>query len=148
YFTLTNGGTVFGTYDATFSWIAGDVDAGATPDSFEVRSFDGANWGAAGTASRTPTSIQSTGQTIFGDFAVGELTNWTITSSSGANGTISPLGAISVKHGNDLTFTMIPDLHYTVQDVLIDGVSFGAMTSYVFTNVSANHTIAVSYTLQ
>ncbi len=32
-------------------------------------------------------------------------------------------------------------------DVLVDGVSVGAVTSYTFTNVSANHTIAASFAI-
>ena len=32
-------------------------------------------------------------------------------------------------------------------DVLVDGVSVGAVTSYTFTNVTANHTIAASFAI-
>jgi hypothetical protein len=40
---------------------------------------------------------------------------------------------------------MTPDMGYHVLDVQVDGVSVGAVTSYPFTNVTADHTIAVSF---
>ena len=42
-------------------------------------------------------------------------------------------------------FTITPDTGYHVADVLVDGASVGAVTSYPFTNVTANHTIAASF---
>ncbi len=43
--------------------------------------------------------------------------------------------------GYDKTFVMIPVPGYDVADVLVDGVSAGAVTAYTFTNVTENHTI-------
>jgi len=71
----------------------------------------------------------------------------TITSSAGANGSISPLGATSVNHGGSQAYTITPDLGYHVADVLVDGASVGAVTTYDFTNVTANHTIEASFAL-
>lgn len=75
------------------------------------------------------------------------LIPYTITSSiSGSpNGTISPMGMIDVASGQSKTFTIIPDAGYEVDVVLIDGVSQGSITSYTFNNVTANHTISVSF---
>ena len=71
---------------------------------------------------------------------------WTITASSGANGSINPAGAITVNQGATQTFSMIPNgPSYGVGDVLVDGASVGAVSSYTFTNVQANHTISVSW---
>ena len=72
---------------------------------------------------------------------------YTLTPSAGPNGSITPGTAQTVTAGNDLTFTITPDAHYHVADVLVDGVSVGAVTSYTFTNVTANHTIAVSFAI-
>ncbi|NOT33074.1 MAG: hypothetical protein HOP12_02775 [Candidatus Eisenbacteria bacterium] len=69
----------------------------------------------------------------------------TITASAGANGSISPSGAVPVAEGTSPVFTMLPAAGYHVLDVLVDGVSVGAPTSYTFTNVAANHTISVSF---
>ncbi|MDM8551193.1 PKD domain-containing protein [Desulfobacterales bacterium HSG2] len=40
---------------------------------------------------------------------------------------------------------MIPDVGYEVKDVVIDGVSVGAVDSYTFEGISANHTISVTF---
>ena len=68
-----------------------------------------------------------------------------ITATAGTGGTITPTGSVNVAHGGSQTFTITPDTGYRVADVLIDGSSAGAVTSYTFTNVSSNHTIAVSF---
>ena len=48
-------------------------------------------------------------------------------------------------YGADQTFTITPSTGYHVADVLVDGVSVGAVTSYTFEDVSANHTISASF---
>ena len=70
---------------------------------------------------------------------------YTITSSKGTGGTISPLGATSVEAGADQSYTITPTAGYHVADVLVDGASAGAVTSYEFTAVDRDHTIAASF---
>ncbi|MFH0797678.1 MAG: FG-GAP-like repeat-containing protein [Candidatus Omnitrophota bacterium] len=70
-----------------------------------------------------------------------------ITASAGSNGSIAPSGAVSVNYGASQTFTITPDTGYQVADVLVDSVSQGAVTSYTFTNVTANHTISASFAI-
>jgi uncharacterized repeat protein (TIGR02543 family) len=72
---------------------------------------------------------------------------YTITASAGANGSITPSGAVGVSHAGSQSFTMTPATGYHVADVLVDGVSVGAVTGYSFTNVTANHTISVTFTI-
>jgi len=72
-------------------------------------------------------------------------TSFTITASAGANGSISPSGAVPVASGGSATFTITPDAGYGVADVLVDGSSVGAVTSYSFNNVTSAHTIAASF---
>ena len=43
---------------------------------------------------------------------------------------------MAVNYGADQTFTITPDACYHIADVLVDGVSVGAVTSYTFTNVT------------
>jgi hypothetical protein len=69
----------------------------------------------------------------------------TITASAGTGGTISPTGAVSVNSGTSRTFTITPSTGYRVTGVLVDGTSVGAVTTYTFSNVTANHTIAASF---
>ena len=71
----------------------------------------------------------------------------TITASAGANGSITPSGAVGVSFGGSQAFTMMPAAGYHVLDVLVDGVSVGAVTSYTFNSVSANHTISVTFAI-
>lgn len=72
-----------------------------------------------------------------------------ITASAGPNGSISPSGAVTVPRGGDQKFTITPKAgyRYRVADVLVDGKSVGAKTSYTFHDVGANHTISASFTL-
>ncbi len=52
-----------------------------------------------------------------------------------------------MNYGASQTFTITPNTDYHVADVLVDGVSVGAVTSYTFSNVIANHTISASFAL-
>ncbi len=70
----------------------------------------------------------------------------TITATAGSGGSISPSGAVNVTEGSDQTFTITPDSGYRINSVTIDGVSQGAITTYTFTNVTANHTINATFT--
>ena len=69
----------------------------------------------------------------------------TITSTAGAGGSISPAGATSVTYGQNQSYTITPDACYTIADVKVDGVSVGAVASYTFNNVTADHTIAATF---
>ena len=64
-----------------------------------------------------------------------------ITAKAGANGTITPSGNVTVKASADQAFAIQPNSGYTVSKVLVDGTDVGAVTSYTFKNVTANHTI-------
>jgi len=70
---------------------------------------------------------------------------FTISASTGINGTIDPKGNITVESGGSKTFTIKPDTGYIVDDVKIDGQSKGAMTTYSFTNVTADHSIYATF---
>src|SRR5206468_3595310 len=82
------------------------------------------------------------GHTIAASFAVGVET---IEGLAGAHGAISPAGSVSVDCGSSQTFTITPDACYHVADVLVDGVSVGAVSGYTLTNVTASHTIAATF---
>ncbi len=75
------------------------------------------------------------------------LSSYTITASAGAGGVISPTGSVNVNSGSSQTFTITPNLDYHIADVLVDGISVGAVSSYIFNNVTANHTISTSFTI-
>ncbi len=69
----------------------------------------------------------------------------TITASAGVNGAISNPGAVDVCPGSTPAYTITPDAGYHVLDVLVDGSSVGAVTSYTFSAISADHTISATF---
>lgn len=70
---------------------------------------------------------------------------FTITKNAGANGTIN--GSTTITYGADAAYTIVPAAGYVVDQVTVDGMNMGAITSYIFTNVVANHTIAATFRL-
>ena len=70
---------------------------------------------------------------------------YTIKTTAGAGGSISPSGSVSVREGRDQTFTITPDKGYAVSNVKIDSKSIGAVKSYTFENVRRTHTIEVIF---
>jgi hypothetical protein len=72
-------------------------------------------------------------------------TTYTITPSAGANGSISPSGATTVNSGDNQTFTITANSGYHISDILVDGSSVGAVSSYTFNNVTTDHTISATF---
>jgi hypothetical protein len=72
---------------------------------------------------------------------------YTITATAGANGGISPSGTVNVNYGADTTFTFTPNTGYHVDSVIVDGLFVGSFVSYLFPNVTANHTIRVVFAI-
>lgn len=64
-----------------------------------------------------------------------------ITASAGSGGSINPSGTVTVTAGSSQTFSITPNGGYHIEDVLVDGTSVGAVSSYTFSNVQGNHTI-------
>ena len=87
-------------------------------------------------------------QALEGDMTTkfGIATPRTITASADTGGSISPAGGVSVANGGAATFVCRPDIGYTVGQMTVDGVSQGAISSYTFSDVSANHTISATFT--
>lgn len=74
------------------------------------------------------------------------IQTYTINASAGANGSISSPGITLLNFGSNKTYTITPNGGYLISDVLVDGYSVGAVASYTFTNLSANHTILATFT--
>lgn len=63
----------FTTYTAAFTYVAGDIDAGAISSSFLAMRFASGAWSPTTlTGVPTNTSLSITGETGFGDFAIGQ----------------------------------------------------------------------------
>lgn len=80
------------------------------------------------------------------DLYVPAAANHIIVATTGANGSISPSGSSSVSDGSNETFYITADACYEIDDVLVDGVSQGAMSSYTFSNITTDHTIEAAFT--
>ena len=52
---------------------------------------------------------------------------------------------MTVDNGTDQSFFINPNQNYRVADVVVDGSSIGAVTSYTLNNVDRGHTIAASF---
>ena len=77
-----------------------------------------------------------------------KVQTFVITATAGLHGTINPSGAQTVNYGESKTFTIVPDPGYVVLDVKVDDVSQGAILSYTFSNVTANHKIDATFAKQ
>ena len=76
--------------------------------------------------------------TIFADFAVSAF--------AGPGGSISPSGDQFAYPGSSFTFTITPNSGYRISNVLVDGISKGAISTYRFDNVQSNHEISATFT--
>ncbi|NLI07987.1 MAG: hypothetical protein GX457_12995 [Thermotogaceae bacterium] len=75
------------------------------------------------------------------------INTYTIVATAGPGGAIEPEGQIQVNHGDDKEFIITPDAGYEIADVIVDGVSVGAVANYTFNNVVSHHTIDASFSL-
>ncbi|MBU7006031.1 leucine-rich repeat protein [Phosphitispora fastidiosa] len=73
------------------------------------------------------------------------ITYYSITASAGRGGSLLPSGNISVKKNQSQTFTITPESGYVITDVLVDGVSIGAVAEYTFSEITKDHTIEASF---
>lgn len=99
-------------------------------------------------AANTATSSRTAALTIAGQVLTvtqnGQQSS-TITASATSGGKISPAGTVQVTYGSNQTFSISRYPGYIIADVKVDGVSVGKVTSYTFSNVTANHTITASF---
>ena len=68
---------------------------------------------------------------------------YTITTSAGSNGSITP--SATVNYGSSKTINISPSTGYEVNEVIVDGINKGKITTYTFNNITDNHTISVTF---
>ncbi len=146
--TYTEGSTV------TCGWTCSDTGSGVDAETAVLDGSPIAEGAAIDTSGIGPHTFAVSATDLAGNeglttvtYSVAAAPTFTITASAGLNGSISPDGAQTVDSGADQTFTITPDSGYHVADVLVDGSSVGAVTSYPFTNVTADHTISASFAI-
>jgi len=105
---------------------------------------------ATAAASVTVRATADDGSGVYGEKVITvtatPVTTYTVTATAGSGGSISPSGAVSVAESGSQTFNITPGAGYRISSVTVDGVGQGAVTSYTFTNVTANHTINATFT--
>ncbi len=115
--------------DGSFNWLIEDTDHEGNPlpdgSDYRIRFMSGDGLVLFETA----------------EFTINHGTIFTITATANSGGTISPSGAVTVEQGEDQDFTISPNPGYDIQDVMIDSVSVGAVPTYTFLDVQANHSI-------
>jgi hypothetical protein len=73
------------------------------------------------------------------------INSYTLTASSGANGSVSPSGLLTVSYGASQSYIFTPATGYAVDSVIVDGIKQPSASSYSFLNVSADHTLRVTF---
>jgi uncharacterized repeat protein (TIGR01451 family) len=73
------------------------------------------------------------------------INTYTLTPSTGANGTVSPAVAQTAVYGSSQTFAISPASGYQIATLTVDGASVTPASSYTFANISANHTLAATF---
>lgn len=68
-----------------------------------------------------------------------------INATAGTGGVISPTGDEMVLTGTTKTFTISPNSGFAIDDVVVDGTSVGKVSTYSFTPITSNHTIAATF---
>jgi hypothetical protein len=71
--------------------------------------------------------------------------SYTVLALSSQGGSVYPSGEVTIKKGGSQTFTFTTEEGYSISDVLVGGISVGAVTSYTINNISEDHSIQVRY---
>ncbi|NLN32034.1 MAG: T9SS type A sorting domain-containing protein [Flavobacteriaceae bacterium] len=71
--------------------------------------------------------------------------DYSITVTQAEGGNISPSGTVEVEEGGTVEFTATADACYTFSHWIVDGENAGNTNPYVFTNVTADHTISAVF---
>jgi hypothetical protein len=66
-------------------------------------------------------------------------------SLNGENEAISPPASIEAKHGSSKRFNIAPNNGYKIKDVIVNGISKGPVSTYLFENIKEHHTIHVIF---
>ena len=69
----------------------------------------------------------------------------TVTTDAGVGGTITPSGTVALATGTTQAFAITADPGYAISGVSVDGKSFGAISLFTFTQISASHTITAAF---
>ena len=128
------------------SFVPIDTVSATTINTWESHTVSFANY--SGTGRRIAFKLSGAALTSLDDVVIDYIpvpVNYTINSTCGANGTITPSGAQTVTEHSDITFTITPNTNYFIQRLLIDDSAVTVSNTYTFTDVNANHTIYAEF---
>ncbi len=140
-YTLTVSKSGTGTGAVTTSPTGTNFAAGTVVTLTAATDANSTFTGWSGACSGTATACQVTINANTAVAATFTLKSYTITASAGTGGTITPSGSTSIASGASQTYTISPQAGHRIRYVSIDGRNYGALTSYIFTNVQVKHTI-------
>jgi hypothetical protein len=106
--------------------------------------FEGWSGNCAG-SSRTCTVRMSTDRTVTASFS---LKTYAIHVRPPVNGVIYPYGTVKAASGEKRRFQIIPLPGYRVSEVLVDKVSQGAVNTYTFKEITADHVLEAFFVKQ
>ncbi|HXW68039.1 MAG TPA: S-layer homology domain-containing protein, partial [Dissulfurispiraceae bacterium] len=134
---ISCGATCSGTYN---SGTTVTLTATAAADS----TFTG--WSGGGCTGTGTCSLSLNANTaVTATFSAAQTITYTITATAGTGGSIAPLGATTVSSGGSQSYAIAPASGYSIATVTVDGAPVGAVSSYTFSNVTANHTISATF---
>ncbi len=76
------------------------------------------------------------------------IKTYKIIPTAGDHGTILPSDTVNANYGDSALFKMQPIYGYEVDSIWVDGIFTGNDTIYIFRNVTANHTIHVTFKMK
>ena len=80
------------------------------------------------------------GTVDMGAYEYNNLVSFTITTTVGGNGTVTPLNP-EIIQGETQTFSIQPNYGYQIDSLIIDGIAVQPTNTYTFSNVQTNHTL-------
>jgi hypothetical protein len=72
---------------------------------------------------------------------------WTISAIAGKGGDLEPSGLVKVDDGGSVTFSVVPEDGYVLDELRVDGESVSVSDTYTFTDVGENHAIYAVFRL-
>jgi len=142
FWTLTNSGIVLGAnYSATFTFVAGDVDGGADPLTFEIERWDGSAWNTTTAAGTTATSTSASGIGAFSDFASGKKKFTAANGSFNAFQSSTAAGAISGVVKTKVSGLAFNDLSVVA---IVGGAQFSGFNDSITIDLIGNNTTGVA----
>ena len=121
----------------------------ANYSSANVTVIDGAtNTTSSFAAGQGPSSVGAnsvTNKIYVGNYMSNTVTvfdsNPVITSSAGGGGSIAPLGTTTIPYLGSQTYSIAANPGFHIDDVLVDGTSVGAASTYTFSGTTSNRSI-------